>query len=403
MLARPMACYRLRNPVKRYAWGSRSVLPELLGAPSPSDEPWAELWIGAHARASSEVEVGGAWRSLRAWVEDRPAPVLGERVLARFGAQLPFLLKVLAAEQPLSLQAHPDATRAAEGFGREEAARIAADAPERFYPDANPKPELICALGPFEALCGFRETSALRARAAALGARSLLAVLARSEAAARPGDLLARLLGLLAPERRAIAAEIAGRAARAPERRETPELAWVARLHERYPGDVACAAPLFLNYLALEAGEALHLRPGDLHSYLRGSALEVMASSDNVVRAGLTPKPVDVEELLRVLNRDASPPPRVAPAPGDPGETVYAPPTEWFRLALLRPRGEAPLPLEVRRGAELLLCLEGRGELAASDAPAPLPFAKGEAFLVTGETPRYEVRGAATLARASAG
>jgi mannose-6-phosphate isomerase len=394
-----MACYRLRNPVKRYAWGSRTVLPELLGAPSPSAEPWAELWIGAHSRASSEVEVGGAWRSLRAWVEDRPGPVLGERVLARFGAQLPFLLKVLAAAEPLSLQAHPDAALAAEGFAREEAARIGGDAAERFYPDANPKPELICALGPFEALCGFREPSELRARAAALGAPLLLAVLARTNPDARPGDIFARLLRLPAPERRAIATELAARAARSPD---TIENTWLARLHERYPGDVACAAPLFLHHVGLAPGEALFLRPGDLHSYLRGSTLEIMASSDNVVRAGLTPKAVDVEELLRVLNPEPAPPPRVTPDTGEPGETVYAPPTEWFRLALVRSRAATPLPLVVRRGAEVLLCLEGRGELAASDAPTPLPFAKGEAFFVTGETPRYELRGEATLARASA-
>jgi mannose-6-phosphate isomerase len=393
-----MACYRLRNPVMRYAWGSRTALPELLGAESPSAEPWAELWIGAHPRASSEVEVGGAWRPLRAWVEERPAPVLGPRVLARFGAQLPFLLKVLAAEEPLSLQAHPDAARAALGFAREEAARVAQGAPERRYPDANPKPELVCALGPFEALCGFRETRELHARADALGARALQAVLARGGASARPGDLLARLLRLPEPERRAIAGELAGRAARDAR---VPELAWLARLHERYPGDVACAAPLFLHYVELACGEALFLRPGDLHGYLRGSTLEVMASSDNVVRAGLTPKHVDVEELLEVLNPEPSAPPRVAPQAGEPGETIYAPPTEWFRLSLLRPRG-APLSLAVSRGAEVLLCLEGRGELAAADASAPLPFARGEALFVTGETPRYELRGEATLARASA-
>ena len=400
MLAPPMACYRLRNPIQRYAWGSRTVLPELLGAASPSEEPWAELWIGAHARAPSEALVGGAWRSLRAWIEERPARVLGEGVLARFGAQLPFLLKVLAAEQPLSLQAHPDAALAAAGFAREEAARIPVDAAERRYADPNPKPELVCALGPFEALCGFREPQDLRARTRALGAHALLAVLARGPKGARPGDVLARLLRLPEPERRAIAAELAGCAARAGA---SAENVWLQELHARYPGDVACAAPLFLHYLRLERGEALYLRPGDLHGYLRGSVVEVMASSDNVVRAGLTPKHIDVEELLRVLNPEPTAPPRVAPTPGEPGETVYAPPTEWFRLSLLRPRAGAPLPLEVRRGAELLLCLEGHGELAAADAAEAQPFARGEALFVTGETPRYELRGEATLARASAG
>jgi mannose-6-phosphate isomerase len=396
-----MACYRLRNPVQHYAWGSRTVLPELLGAPSPSAEPWAELWIGAHARAPSEVEIGGAWRSLRGWIEERPVPVLGQRVAARFGAQLPFLLKLIAAEQPLSLQAHPDAARAAQGFADEECAGIPRDAPQRRYADPNPKPELVCALAPFEALCGFREVADVRAAARALGARGFQAVVDAAPEAARPGDLLAALLRLPAAERRRVAAELAERAAADASR--DPALAWLLRLHDRNPGDVACAAPLLLHSVRLAPGEAMFLRPGELHSYLRGSAIEIMACSDNVVRAGLTPKHVDVEELLRVLRAGASPPLAVAAAPGGPGEEVYAPPTEWFRLATLRARAGAPLPVEVSRGAEVLLCLEGAGELAAADAAGALPFARGEALFVAGETPRYELRGEATLVRASAG
>jgi mannose-6-phosphate isomerase len=401
MLRRRMAGYRLRNPIQRYAWGSREALQELLGAPSPGDEPWAELWIGAHARAPSEVEVGGAWRSLRAWIEERPVPVLGARVAARFGAQLPFLLKVLAAEEPLSLQVHPDAERAALGWAEEEAARVPLDAPARRYPDANPKPELVCALAPFEALWGFRPSVEIRARAAALGAERLLAVLARTAADAPPGAILARLLRLPAPERRAIASELAVCAARAPV--PEPALAWIGRLHASHPADVACVAPLLMHYVRLERGEALALRPGDLHGYLGGTTLEIMASSDNVLRAGLTPKHVDVPELLRVMQVEASRPARVAAAPGDPGEVAYPARTEWFRLSLLRPRADRPIRLEVCRGAEVLLCLDGRGEVQTADSERPLVLARGEAAFLTGETPRYEVRGDATLARATSG
>jgi len=396
-----MACYRLRCEVQHYDWGSRSALPELLGAPAPSAEPWAELWLGAHARAPSQVLVGSTWRSLRAWIEDRPAAVLGARVAERFGAQLPFLLKVLAVERPLSLQVHPDAARAALGYAAEEAARIPLDSPERCYPDPNPKPELVCALGPFEALCGFRPAREIRADAEALGARCFAAVLARVPPRASPGEILARLLRLPEGERRAIAAELAARAADGAG--DDARLAWLARLHEAFPGDVACAAPLLLHHVRLAAGEALHLRPGDLHGYLRGTALELMASSDDVLRAGLTRKHVDPEALLAALNPEPAAPPRVAPAGGEPGEQVYAAPTEWFRLGLLRPEPGAPLALEVRRGAEVLLCLEGAGELRASDAPEAVSFRRGEALFVAGETPRYEVRGAAQLARASSG
>jgi len=394
-----MACYRLRNPVQKYAWGSPRVLPELLGTANPGGEPWAELWIGAHARAPSSVEVGGAWRSLRDFVEREPARVLGAGVVARFGAQLPYLLKVLAVERPLSLQTHPDAARAALGWARESAAGIPLEAAERSYPDANPKPELVCALGAFEALCSFRPLEEARACAEALGARRLAAALAD---AARPGDALARLLALPAPERAALAAELAERAEAAAGC--DAALRWVAELHAAYPGDVAVAAPLLLHHVELDAGEALDLAAGDLHAYLRGTALEVMASSDNVLRAGLTTKPIAVDELLAVMRPDAAPPPRRRAARGAPGELVYAPGHEWFRLALLDADGTAPLEVEAAYGVELLLCLDGEGEVVAADAPgAPLRVRRGEALLVAGETPRYALRGRVRLARATAG
>ncbi len=396
-----MAGHRLRNPIQRYAWGSRETLQALLGAPRPSDEHWAELWIGAHARAPSEVLVGGAWRSLRAWIEERPAPVLGARVAARFGAQLPFLLKVLAAEQPLSPQVHPDAERAALGWAEEEAARVPLGDPARRYADPNPKPELVCALGRFEALCGFRPSDEIRTRAAALHAERLLAVLARTPRDAPPGAILARLLRLPAPERRAIASELAARAACAAS--PDPALAWIARLHAAHPGDVACAAPLLLHHVRLEEGEALRLRPGDLHGYLGGTALEIMASSDNVLRAGLTTKHVDVEELLRVLDLEAAPPARIAPGAAERGESVYEASTEWFRLSRLRPHAAGPLTLAVEHGAEVLLCLEGRCELTTADAAPALSLGRGEAVFLTGETPGYELLGDATLARATSG
>jgi mannose-6-phosphate isomerase len=153
----------------------------------------------------------------------------------------------------------------------------------------------------------------------------------------------------------------------------------------------------------LRAGEALDLAPGDLHAYLRGSAVEVMASSDNVLRAGLTKKPIAIDELLAVMQREARDLRPLAAAPGAPGESVYRTAGEWFRLSLIRPECGSPLPVAVAHGAELLLCLEGEGELVAGDRGAPLAFRRGEALFVAGETPRYELRGGATLARATAG
>ena len=292
------------------------------------------------------------------------------------------------------------------GFAREEAARIPLDAPERCYADPNPKPELVCALGAFEALCGFRELArSLRERDPALGARALrCAARARPEAATRPATSSRRLLRLPEGERRAIAAELAGCAARAGRVRR-PRAGWVSAPPRRVTRATSRARRRSSSTTcASRAGEALHLRPGDLHGYLAGTALEVMASSDNVLRAGLTPKHVDVEELLRRAEPGADRPAarraqrRRAGRGGLRGADRVVPPRAAPR------RAAAPLRLEVRRGAEVLLCLEGAGELAAADAPdGPCPSARGEALFVTGETPRYEMRGEARLARASSG
>ena len=345
--------------------------PSCSAPPSPSAEPWAELWLGAHARAPSQVARGRA-RGARSAPGSRtdPCPSSAPACAERFGAQLPFLLKVLAVEQPLSLQVHPDAARAALGYAREEAARIPLAAPERCYPDPNPKPELVCALGAFEAFCGFRSSRGdPREREGARRARLRGAARAASRSRIAPGAILAAAAAppggrAPRPRRRARGAGGAGRvrrpAAGAGSRAST----------RRSPETSACAAPLLLHHVRLAPGEALELRPGDLHGYLarhrpRGDG-ELATTCCARASPGSTSDP---EALLGALNPDAARlRRRVARHAGEPGEAVYPAPTEWFRLGLLRAESGAPLRLEVRRGAEVLLCLEGAGELAAADA-----------------------------------
>lgn len=318
----------LRNPVQRYAWGSRTAIPSLVGQPAipASEPPVAELWMGAHPSAPSRVVRGGDEVGLDRLAADEPG-LLGARVAARFG-RLPFLLKLLAADRSLSIQCHPDPAAARRGFEREERLGLAIDARERSYRDASHKPELLVALGRFDALVGFRPPQEIRARLVAAGARELDGAIAGID---REGGLAGFLASLLRLDPAASAAMLA----RADERLAGDpgaEAAWFRRLLVEHPGDGAALAPLFLNLVELEADQAIYLDAGILHAYLRGAGLEIMASSDNVLRGGLTDKHIDVDELCSILRAEPSTPEVLSARAVDDRLRVYDTPAAEFRL-----------------------------------------------------------------------
>ncbi|GLW83065.1 mannose-6-phosphate isomerase, class I [Actinokineospora globicatena] len=298
----------LRNAVRPYAWGSRTTLAELLGRPVPAPHPEAELWMGAHPGDPSRfVDVDGAEHSLLDRIDADPRGQLGDATAVRWGNRLPFLLKILAVEEPLSMQAHPSAAQAAEGYAREEAAGITRDAANRNYPDPTAKPELVCALTEFHALAGFRDpvrTIALleQLRTPGLSAHIDLLVGQPNSDGLRalfttwitlPQTALERLMPDLID---ACVAHIKAHGEFSLECRTVLELG------EDYPGDAGVLAALLLNRLVLGPGEAIYLPAGNLHAYLHGTGVEILANSDNILRGGLTPKHVDVPELLRVLD-----------------------------------------------------------------------------------------------------
>jgi mannose-6-phosphate isomerase len=242
--------------VQHYAWGDREFIPRLRGI-EPDGRPWAEWWLGTHPAAPSRLADG--------------------RPLAEVTGPLPYLLKVLAAAEPLSLQTHPTAQQARACFAR------------GVLPDDAAKPELLCALTDFEALCGLRPAAATLALLDDLGVGDLAAAVTSGGPAVA---LRALYRGTVDP-----APVVA-----ACEHSERPEARWVRRLNASYPGDPSVAATLLLNHARLLPGEAIHLGAGNLHAYLEGAGIEVMGASDNVVRAGLTVKPVDVELLLEIVD-----------------------------------------------------------------------------------------------------
>ncbi|MEX0847273.1 MAG: mannose-6-phosphate isomerase, class I [Ilumatobacteraceae bacterium] len=253
--------------VQHYAWGDHDYIPRLLEC-EPDGAPWAEWWLGTHPGAPSRLADG--------------------RSLSDHCGELPYLLKVLAADDALSLQTHPSREQAEAGFERETAAGLPIDAPDRIYRDRSPKPELLCALTSFDALCGFRPVRATIALCDELGALTLAASL-RTDGLAATVDALYR--GSLDP---APIIEVCAA-------HDTPEAALVTQLAGQYPGDPSVVVTLLLNRVVLSPGEALFLGPGNLHAYLHGAGVEIMSASDNVVRGGLTTKHVDVDELLDVV------------------------------------------------------------------------------------------------------
>ncbi|WP_128375811.1 mannose-6-phosphate isomerase, class I [Streptomyces cavernae] len=378
---------RLDNTIRPYAWGSTTAIPRLLCV-QPSGEPQAEMWMGAHPGAPSRTGRG----TLTEVIDADPERELGARAVARFGPRLPFLLKILAAGAPLSLQVHPDLAQAKEGYEDEERRGVPVDAPHRNYKDANHKPELICALTPFDGLCGFRLPGESARLLAGLEVDSLKPYVDLLHAHPEDAALREVLTAVLGTDRADMAGTVAEAAAACE--RLGGEYAPYAEIARHYPGDPGVIAAMLLNHVRLQPGEALYLGAGVPHAYLSGLGVEIMANSDNVLRCGLTPKHVDVPELLRIVRFEASGPGVLRPEAGPDGEEVYETPIDEFRLSRhVLAEGAAPRDL-TRATPQILLCTEGT--VAAGEHQ----LRPGRSvFVPAGE--KAEVSGAGTLFRAT--
>ncbi|MGW1560270.1 mannose-6-phosphate isomerase, class I [Streptomyces sp. NPDC002144] len=378
---------RLDNTIRPYAWGSTTAIPALLGV-EPSGEPQAEMWMGAHPGAPSRTPRG----TLVEVIDAAPEKELGPGSVAKFGPRLPFLLKILAAGAPLSLQVHPDLAQAKEGYEDEERRQIPVDAPYRNYKDANHKPELICALTEFDGLCGFRDPLRAADLLDGLGVDSLKPYVdllhAHPEDAALR-EVLTAILSADPEEMRHTVTEAAAACARLGG-----EHAPYADIAHHYPGDPGVIAAMLLNHVRLQPGEALFLGAGIPHAYLNGLGVEIMANSDNVLRCGLTPKHIDVPELLRIVRFEASDPGVLRPEASPDGEEVYETPIDEFRLSrYVLPEGGTTHDL-TRATPQILLCTAG------SVRAGEYELAPGQSvFVPAGE--QAEVTGAGTIFRAT--
>jgi mannose-6-phosphate isomerase len=368
---------RLTGPIRPYAWGSDRVLAEIQGRPAPSPGPEAELWFGAHPADPSYVSTVDGEVALPEYLAADPEATLG--ALAATGTRLPYLLKVLAAARPLSLQAHPDGEQARAGYAAESAMGLADD--KRSYVDPYHKPELLVALSRFRALCGFRDPDVSAADLARLATPDLDPVIASLHSGPVAGRLrrAVELIMALPGEavRRAVASARDGLA---------------AELGARYPDDAGVLVALLLNNVRLDPDDAVFMPAGNLHAYLDGAGIEVMAASDNVLRGGLTGKHVDVSELQRVLRYEVVAAPVLRPVALAPGVVTWPVPVPDFTLLRATVSGVVGL---AGSGPRIVFCLRGPVDVRAGTQRVSLRG--GEAVFVGAVEPAVECAGTSAV------
>ncbi|MFI8594548.1 mannose-6-phosphate isomerase, class I [Microbacterium sp. NPDC078428] len=386
----------LSNTPRAYAWGSADAIAALEGR-EPSGAPEAEVWFGDHAGDPAELEDGS---TLDAWI-------------AAHGAEhgvdgpLPYLLKLLAAGSPLSIQAHPSLEQARRGFAREEATGIPRDAAHRNYRDANHKPEVIVALSDtFEALAGFRSVADLDSLLSSLaGVASEIASLRSRLLTGDPAATLREAVrDLLSGDASELAAEVSRAVAETDGGPFADDVAALARLEQAYPGDPGVGVALLLNRVVLSRGEAIFVPAGVPHAYLSGLGVELMAASDNVLRGGLTPKHIDVPELVEILDASPAPAPLLVAQARAAGVDVFEAPVSDFSLTRVRATAGADARIALA-GPAIALATAGAPRVggAATGTEHARTLAPGRALFVTPDEGSVLVGGAGEVFLAQPG
>jgi mannose-6-phosphate isomerase len=390
----------LTNPIQEYAWGSYTAIPELLGK-TPSGNPQAELWMGAHPKAPSLAEYDGQLTSLADLIRKYPEDILGKTAAEKFDHQLPYLFKVLAAAKPLSVQAHPNREQAIRGFARENALGISLNDPRRNYKDANHKPECLCAVTQFWGLRGFRkipDMTDLMQSVCGVPLKTELDILRNSPDSGGLKQFFQALMTLPDDRKKDIIRTAVAESEKRLEDRRA--FRWVLDLYEEYPTDIGVLSPLFLNMVCLDPGEAMFLPSGEPHAYLDGLGIELMANSDNVLRGGLTPKHIDVPELLEILNFEQEDMKVLLPRKISEYESVYPCDAEEFvrsMISIETPRQEIEF---AANSVQILLCAEGKAVIADMNKRR-ISISKGMSAIVPASVSRYTVKGKAKFYKAS--
>ncbi len=401
-----MTIRKLLGIIQNYRWGSHSLLAQFQSRPAPTATPEAELWFGAHPQAPSSIEIDGERCQLDACIGQDPQNQIGFELKHQYG-KLPFLLKVLAVDQPLSIQVHPSQAQAQLGYQRERLRGISVDDPAATYRDNWPKPELLCPLTEFEALCGFRTIEELIGLFETLGGSCFNA--AKDALESSPDqqglhDVVSTWLNASPVTRDSLfkAGLEACKAISEKSNSQHRDIAFILDLAGRYPGDMGVFVALMLRRLALAPGQGLFVPAGVLHAYLHGFAIEVMANSDNVLRGGLTSKHVDVEELLGLASFQSEPPAIVTLEESGPLEKVFAIDDPHFSVSRVDVEKHTSWCAARRRGPEMFLCVAGMLKVfGAGDDVTSL--ARGECAWIAANEDIYCVSGQGQAFRVQVG
>lgn len=377
---------KMENLIQDYPWGSKSYLQNLLNI--KEDGPLAELWMGVHPRGMSKVDISGSTAlSLDEFIKEDAQGRLGKDVLRHFG-NLPYLFKFLAAGEPLSIQAHPNKKQAEEGFARENEKAVALDAFNRNYKDDNHKPEIVCAITDYWAMKGFRIPDEIKKYFSGFCPEDLLSVLlpAGKDEEAALKHFFITLMNLEDSQKDSLL----GSALSWCGKQDDDACRWVLKLQDKYPGDISVLAPLYLNTLCLKPGEALYLPAGELHAYLQGFGMELMANSDNVLRGGLTAKFMDLKELEKTLLFESFPVQRIVPEKQDDGSEIYRTPSKEFELVYIDCRSKS---ISIKRSYPVSILAVLEGEIRISEGEDSLKLKSGESCFLTADSPVRLIEG----------
>ncbi|OLQ86427.1 mannose-6-phosphate isomerase, class I [Vibrio panuliri] len=387
--------FPMTNVIQNYAWGSTTSVNQLFGIANPNGEPQAEIWMGAHPNGCSMVENQGQTTKLSDLINSNINAFLGESIAKRFG-ELPYLFKVLAAEKALSIQVHPNKQQAETGFAREEQQGIPHTAANRNYKDPNHKPELVYALTPYQAMNGFRSIQEVIANFTRLDIAELAPLVQQLVDNQNPQGLSAFFSGLLSLEGASKDKALTALLAYANNSQD-PLMALIVELETQYPGDIGLFVPLTLNIITLQPGQAMFLDAETPHAYIKGTGLEIMANSDNVLRAGLTPKYMDIEELVACTIFEEKPFDSLLLEPNVNDQMLEYPiPVEDFKFAIIPSSDQRVVDIV---SAEILMPLDGSMTITHSNGQRCV-IEKGQSVFIPAYAQSYTLQSDARVARA---
>lgn len=378
---------RLTPVIQDYQWGHESWLQDFLhAAPEAYGHRWAELWVGTHPKGMSMLSLDGRQMSLEDYIERDPVGILGPRGSAVRDGRLPLLLKILAIDEPLSIQCHPDLLQAATGYEREDRLGIPLDSPQRSYKDRNHKPELYCALTDSVAMCGFRPIEQIKRLFCDYFPRMGGYLLQELSAAESPHKRLLELI--LSQDERLL--EVYQSELQSFEV-EGLEADLIRRFSALYPRDLSTLAPLYLNVFTLKPFEAIYQPAGELHAYVQGIGVEVMANSDNVLRGGMTVKHVDAEGLGQIVRFEAATKGKSDAVMDTFGRSLYLTEADEFTLACCL---QGSYSVDLDGAFELLLQTEGSSTIFFSEGgePEEQRIEASEVYLIPASVKRYELK-----------